>query len=42
GGITIQNLVLALFLGIATGIYCSLCIAGQLLVVWDRGFRKAK
>jgi preprotein translocase subunit SecF len=42
GGITIQNLVLALFLGIATGIYSSLCIAGQLLVVWDRGFRKAK
>jgi len=42
GGITIQNLVLALFLGIATGIYSSLCIAGQLLVIWDRGFRKAK
>jgi preprotein translocase subunit SecF len=42
GGITIQNLVLALFIGIATGIYSSLCIAGQLLVVWDRGFRKAK
>lgn len=42
GGITIQNLVLALFLGIATGIYSSLCIAGQLLVVWDRGFRKVK
>ena len=40
GGTTIQNLVLALFLGIATGIYSSLCIAGQLLVVWDKGFKK--
>lgn len=39
GGVTIQNLILALFLGIATGIYSSLCIAGQLLVVWDRGFK---
>jgi len=42
GGVTIQNLVLALFIGIATGIYSSLCIAGQLLVVWDKGFSRAK
>ena len=37
GGVTIRNLVLALLVGIATGIYSSLCIAGQLLVVWDKG-----
>jgi preprotein translocase subunit SecF len=37
GGVTIQNLVIALLIGIATGIYSSLCIAGQLLVVWERG-----
>ncbi len=37
GGVTIHNLVLALLIGIATGIYSSLCIAGQLLVVWERG-----
>ena len=39
GGVTIQNLVLALLIGIATGIYSSLCIAGQLLVVWDKSER---
>jgi preprotein translocase subunit SecF len=37
GGVTIRNLVLALLVGITTGIYSSLCIAGQLLVVWDKG-----
>jgi preprotein translocase subunit SecF len=37
GGTTTYNLVLALLIGIATGIYSSLCIAGQLLVVWDTG-----
>jgi preprotein translocase subunit SecF len=37
GGTTIFNLVLALLIGIATGIYSSLCIAGQLLVMWDTG-----
>ena len=37
GGVTTQNLVLALLIGIATGIYTSLCIAGQLLVVWNKG-----
>ena len=38
GGTTTHSLVLALLIGIATGIYCSLCIAGQLLVVWEKGF----
>jgi preprotein translocase subunit SecF len=37
GGTTTQTLVLALLIGIATGIYSSLCIAGQLLVVWEKG-----
>jgi preprotein translocase subunit SecF len=37
GGVTTHTLVLALLIGIATGIYSSLCIAGQLLVVWDKG-----
>jgi len=38
GGVTTHTLVLALLIGIATGIYSSLCIAGQLLVVWEKGF----
>ncbi len=37
GGVTTHNLVLVLLIGIATGVYSSLCIAGQLLVVWDKG-----
>jgi preprotein translocase subunit SecF len=37
GGVTIRTLVLALLVGITTGIYSSLCIAGQLLVVWEKG-----
>ncbi len=37
GGVTTYNLVLTLLIGIATGIYSSLCIAGQLLVVWEKG-----
>jgi preprotein translocase subunit SecF len=37
GGVTTHTLVLALLIGIATGIYSSLCIAGQLLVVWEKG-----
>ena len=36
GGTTIRNLVLVLLVGIATGIYTSICIAGQLLVAWDK------
>lgn len=42
GGVTIHNLVLALLIGIATGIYSSLCIAGQLLVVWEKGLAGRK
>jgi preprotein translocase subunit SecF len=37
GGVTIRTLILALLIGITTGIYSSLCIVGQLLVVWDKG-----
>ncbi|RJQ37059.1 MAG: protein translocase subunit SecF [Dehalococcoidia bacterium] len=36
GGVTVRNLVLVLLVGIATGIYSSLCIAGQLLVTWQK------
>jgi preprotein translocase subunit SecF len=36
GGATIRNLVLVLLVGIVTGIYSSICIAGQLLVAWDK------
>jgi preprotein translocase subunit SecF len=42
GGATTHTLVLALLIGIATGIYSSLCIAGQLLVVWEKGFSPKK
>ncbi|MCJ7514767.1 MAG: protein translocase subunit SecF [Dehalococcoidia bacterium] len=42
GGATTHTLVLALLIGIATGIYSSLCIAGQLLVVWEKGFSPRK
>jgi preprotein translocase subunit SecF len=42
GGVTTHTLVLALMIGIATGIYSSLCIAGQLLVVWEKGFSPRK
>jgi preprotein translocase subunit SecF len=37
GGTTIYNLVLVLLIGIAVGTYSSICIAGPLLVVWERG-----
>jgi preprotein translocase subunit SecF len=37
GGVTIRTLILALLVGLTTGIYSSLCIAGQLLVVWEKG-----
>jgi preprotein translocase subunit SecF len=42
GGATTHTLVLALLIGIATGIYSSLCIAGQLLVVWEKGLAPGK
>ncbi len=41
GGTTFRNLVLVLLVGSATGIYSSICIAGQLLVAWDKmSFRR--
>ncbi len=40
GGTTTHSLVLALLIGIATGIYSSICIAGQLLVAWEKGLGK--
>jgi preprotein translocase subunit SecF len=42
GGATTHTLVLALLIGIATGIYSSICIAGQLLVVWEKGLSTRK
>ena len=37
GGVTTQNFVLALIIGILAGTYSSIFIASQLLVVWERG-----
>ncbi len=37
GGATIYYFVLVLLLGVIIGTYSSICIAGQLLVVWERG-----
>ena len=37
GGATIHYFVLVLLLGVIIGTYSSVCIAGQLLVVWERG-----
>ncbi len=37
GGATIHNFILVLLIGVITGTYSSLCIASQLLVVWERG-----
>jgi len=36
GGATIHYFVLVLLLGVIIGTYSSICIAGQLLVVWER------
>ena len=36
GGATMQYFVLVLLLGVIIGTYSSVCIAGQLLVVWER------
>jgi len=35
GGATIQNFILVLIIGIITGTYSSVCIASQLLIVWQ-------
>ena len=37
GGPTIFSFLLVLLIGIVSGTYSSVCIASQLLVVWDRG-----
>jgi preprotein translocase subunit SecF len=37
GGITIHYFVLVLLLGVTIGLYDSVCIAGELLVVWETG-----
>jgi len=37
GGITIHYFVLVLLLGVIIGLYDSVCIAGELLVVWETG-----
>jgi preprotein translocase subunit SecF len=37
GGATIHYFMLALLIGVLVGTYDSMCIAGELLVVWERG-----
>jgi len=37
GGATIHYFVLVLLLGVTIGLYDSICIAGELLVVWEKG-----
>jgi preprotein translocase subunit SecF len=36
GGVTIHYFVLVLLLGVTVGLYDSVCIAGELLVVWEK------
>ena len=36
GGATIHYFILVLFIGLLAGTYSSMCIAGQLLVVWEK------
>ena len=36
-GASIQNFAVVLLIGIVAGTYSSLCIAPQLLIVWERG-----
>ena len=36
GGATIQNFVVVLIIGVVTGTYSSVCIASQLLIVWEK------
>jgi preprotein translocase subunit SecF len=41
GGATVHYFILVLMLGVVIGTYDSICIAGPLLVSWDKGeFRK--
>jgi preprotein translocase subunit SecF len=37
GGATIHHFVLVLLVGVIIGTYDSICVAGQLLVVWEKG-----
>jgi preprotein translocase subunit SecF len=37
GGATIYYFVLVLLLGVVIGTYSSICIAGPLLVAWEKG-----
>lgn len=37
GGVTIHYFILVLFIGLIVGTYSSLCIAGPLLVIWEKG-----
>jgi preprotein translocase subunit SecF len=39
GGVTIQQFILALLVGVVVGIYDSIFVAGSLLVLWDRGLK---
>lgn len=39
GGVTIQQFILALLVGVVLGIYNSVFVAGPLLVLWDRGLK---
>ncbi len=37
GGATIHNFILVLIIGVISGTYSSVCIASQLLIVWEKG-----
>lgn len=41
GGVTIQQFILALLVGVVIGIYDSTFVAGPLLLLWDRGLKTA-
>ena len=36
GGVTIHYFILVLLIGVIAGTYSSMCIAGPLLVIWDK------
>ncbi|MCX6004392.1 MAG: protein translocase subunit SecF [Chloroflexi bacterium] len=39
GGVTIQQFIMALLIGVVIGIYDSIFVAGPLLVLWERGLK---
>jgi len=39
GGVTIQQFIMALLIGVLVGIYDSIFVAGPLLVLWERGLK---